>query len=444
MHTASTHGLSFDSAQMRPFPPCADCTSHAVRNRPSAPRARAVVFFFSPSPPTPRPAHTSNSTLLDRAALGSRRLHPDPDPAVHQGASIGFDVLDSAANNPSPRDPSSCARPPPPSDTMPIRRLLARAHGRRTRLAIFRSGAECVSERPLCAIGFSPSPSLGGPHPSTHLPPPLASPRKTNRRRHRDVRPSRRWTSSAGRRRIEEEDLLSTKPRPAQTDGSVGLVADDGTVSLPVTPRWRARGGRTMNRGPADTWPRPSGGVGSGGGEPCLATAALFRSATRRRARASITRSGAVPQDVRQGDVEQQPAVAPPATERDSQVRRRREEAEEEGRTAGRRRPLGAGGPQRPRRRRARLAEPPGQRRDARDRRLPGRTEPAEAGARGRAGSEARARGRGVALLARESPAGGAASVSHRGSRLARRGRGDPDQRRGRGGEAGRVGGAEA
>ena len=58
VHTASTHGLSFDSAQVRPFPPRAQSVaSHAVRNeQPSAPRARAVVFFFPPRLPPRAPA----------------------------------------------------------------------------------------------------------------------------------------------------------------------------------------------------------------------------------------------------------------------------------------------------------------------------------------------------------------------------------------------------
>lgn len=100
VHTASTHGLSFDSAQVRPFPP-----ARPIRHQPrcaerTTERAtRALWFFFSPPSPPPARAPRARSGFDPPRSRRARiaTTDPDPDPAVHQGASIGFDVLDSAA-----------------------------------------------------------------------------------------------------------------------------------------------------------------------------------------------------------------------------------------------------------------------------------------------------------------------------------------------------------
>jgi hypothetical protein len=101
VHTASTHGLSFDSAQVRPFPPRAPNSSPATlcgtNNR--ARHARALWFNFSPSSPPPARAPRARSGFDPPRSRRARiaTTDPDPDSTVHQGASIGFDVLDSAA-----------------------------------------------------------------------------------------------------------------------------------------------------------------------------------------------------------------------------------------------------------------------------------------------------------------------------------------------------------
>ena len=160
---------------------------------------------------------------------------------------------------------------------------LARAHG-----SSHQTG-DIISQRPECVSGKRPLPRRrklplpvplpDGPHPLNAPPAPLIALAAPNR----TAAGIETFGLPGGLDLVgedddedpEEEDLLCDyAPGPLQTDGSVGLVADDGTVSLPVTPTL-ARSGWSYetNRGPTDEQRRATrcGVVGWGGAdEPCL------------------------------------------------------------------------------------------------------------------------------------------------------------------------------
>ena len=250
----------------------------------------------------------------------------------------------------------------------------------------------------------------------------------------------------------EEEDLLCDyAPGPLQTDGSVGLVADDGTVSLPVTPTL-ARSGWSYetNRGPTDEQRRATrcGVVGWGGAdEPCLSDSwqHLQERDADAREGASITALRA--QYHRMFGKETSSNNRQWLVRRLSEIRRYgdgEEEAEEEEEDdsaggdhsgAGDRSDLDDDGRVSP------FTSGGSAGTHVTGDYLDGTLSPRKAkGAHFKGGPALRreARGRGVALLARESPGRrGAASVSHGGSKGSRRGRGDPaDSHSGEGGAA--------
>jgi len=99
VHTASTHGLSFDSAQVRPFPP-----ARPIRSSPATLCGTNNRFFFLPPrlPPRAPRARDRVSTLLDRAALGSRRLTPIPIPPYIRARPSASTFSTAPRANPSP------------------------------------------------------------------------------------------------------------------------------------------------------------------------------------------------------------------------------------------------------------------------------------------------------------------------------------------------------
>lgn len=106
VHTASTHGLSFDSAQVRPFPPARPIRHQprcAERTTERATRARCGFFLLPPRlPPRAPRARDRVSTLLDRAALGSRRLTPIPIPPYIRARPSASTFSTAPRANPSP------------------------------------------------------------------------------------------------------------------------------------------------------------------------------------------------------------------------------------------------------------------------------------------------------------------------------------------------------
>ena len=302
-----------------------------------------------------------------------------------------------------------------------------------------------------------PSPSLTAPTPPSHLPPPpliaLAAPNRTAAGIETFGLPDGLdLVGEDDDEDPEEEDLLCDyAPGPLQTDGSVGLVADDGTVSLPVTPTL-ARSGWSYetNRGPTDEQRRATrcGVVGWGGAdEPCLSDSwqHLQERDADAREGASITALRA--QYHRMFGKETSSNNRQWLLRRLSEIRRYgdgEEEAEEEEEDdsaggdhsgAGDRSDLDDDGRVSP------FTSGGSAGTHVTGDYLDGTLSPRKAkGAHFKGGPALRreARGRGVALLARESPGRrGAASVSHGGSKGSRRGRGDPaDSHSGEGGAA--------